>query len=410
MLGYNGIYVRQHNRSLVLSMLRNRGPISRRQIIEETGLGSATVTDLVADLLGEGLVEEVGRSPARSLEGGRSRILLDLKPAAAMVAGIHLGVRHIQVAIGDQRGTLHATDSQPRPQGAGPEETVARASRLLDRLLDQVPGARLWGTGVSVPTVVDVDSGHLPHPSDFGWPDGTDLAGYFQDVAWGPVAIGNSHHGLLLAESQFGVARGEKSAILLHPATVVGAAFMVDHKILQPSGDAGSNVGHMRIDPRGPVCDCGARGCLDAIAGDRRVMQQARQRIGHELEPAGLVELAEAGDHVAEAVLSDALRAIAIAATQMILILDIDLLLIAGWLSTSDGKLFERFRQQVLARVERVSGRTPRILRAAGGAMPQRVSAVSLALDRFVYRPPEGANISWTAALWRTLRWNHERS
>lgn len=395
MQGHNGVYLRRHNRSLVLWMLRNRGPISRRQISDETGLGSATVTGLVSDLLEEGLVEEVGRSPARSLEGGRNQILLDLRPAAAIVAGVHLGVRRIQVALGDQRGVLHATEVLFRPPNAGPEEAVALASQLVGRLLSDMPEAMLWGSGVSVPTVVDVERGRLPHPLELGWSDDVDLAGLVQRALPGPIALGNSRHGILLAESHFGAARGEGSAILLDPASTVGAAFMVDHKILQPSVAAASRIGHIVIDPRGPTCECGARGCLDAIAGERRLMDRARQRLGVERDPVELVELAEGGDRIAQEVLEVALYAIASATSHASLIMDIDLVLIAGWLATSTGKLFDDFRRRVVPHLERTTGRRPRILPAASRFEPQLVGAISLALDRFVYRPPDGAGISW---------------
>jgi predicted NBD/HSP70 family sugar kinase len=395
-LGQNGAFLRRHNRSLVLWMLRNRGPISRRQICEETGLGPATVTSLMAGLIDEGLVEVVGKSPARSTEGGRSRILLDLKPAGAMVAGIHLGVRRVQVALADQRGTLHATDSRLRRAGAGPEETVAFAGRMLDGLLRRLPGTAIRGTGVSVPVVVDVDTGTIPHAPELEWGDGIRLAPLLRHALPQPVVVGNSRNGMLLAESLFGAARGEAAAILLHPASTMGAAFMVGHRIIQPSHVAASRIGHVVIDPHGPPCECGARGCLNAVAGDRALIELARRRLGRPLEPVDLLGMTEDGDRAARSIVTGAVRAIATAASHAILMLDIDLLLVSGWIAESRGAVLDDLRRRVAPHVERVTGRAPRIVAGDFGTSPQLVSAVSLALDRFVYRSPGGSPISWS--------------
>lgn len=394
--GQNGAFLRRHNRSLVLWMLRNRGPISRRQICEETGLGPATVTSLISALIDEGLVEEVGKSPARSTEGGRSRILLDLRPSGAMVAGVHLGVRRVMVALADQRGTLHATDSQLREAGAGPEETVAFAGRLLDGLLRRVPGTTIRGTGVSVPVVVDVDAGTIPHAPELDWRDGVRLAPLLQRALPQPVVVGNSRTAMLLAESLFGAARGEAAAILLHPASTMGAAFMVDHRIIQPSHVAASRIGHVVVDPDGPPCECGARGCLNAVAGDRALIAEAGRRMGRPLEPAELLRIAEEGDRVALDIVSGAVEAIATAASHAMLMLDIDLLLVSGWIAESRGPVLDDLRARVVPHVERVTGRAPRIVVGDFGTGPQLASAVSLALDRFVYRSPGGSPISWS--------------
>jgi predicted NBD/HSP70 family sugar kinase len=388
LLGQNGSLMRRHNRSLVLRVLRNQSPISRRRISEQIGLGAATVTNLVAELIEDGLVDEVGSSPARSVEGGRTQVLLGLRPRAALVAGIHFGVRHVLVAVGDLRGTLLKSSAIPRPKGGGPEESVRVAALTLGQMREELglAGGALLAAGVSTPAIVDADRGMIEHAPELGWPVSVPIAELVERATGMPVVLDNSRRSMLLAESLFGVAQGARNAILLHVATTIGAGLLVDYRIVRGDRNAAARLGHLIVQEGGPRCECGGLGCLNAIAGEQVLVARAARELGRPIHAQELYELAAQGDETSRRLLADAARAIGSALLSTVLLLDCELVVVAGWITAAGAAFLDPLRAVVGEHAERVTGRAPRIVPSMFGADVLVAGAVSLALEKHVYR------------------------
>src|SRR3712207_206525 len=147
---------RAHNQGLVLRTLCDHGPVSRAEVARRTGLTRTTVSDVVAEFLGEGLAEEVGRGPS---SGGKAPILVRVVDDARYVVGVDLGEQAFSGALVNLRGKVRRTASEPIAGSHG-GEALAALHRLVDRLVERQPRA-LLGIGVGTPGLVDATSGTI---------------------------------------------------------------------------------------------------------------------------------------------------------------------------------------------------------------------------------------------------------
>lgn len=295
-------HARGHNRSLVLQTLyrAERAGLSRADIARETGLTRVTVSDLVAELIGEGLVVETGqREDARP---GKPATLLDLNRSAFQIIGIDLSeYATFRGAVLDLDGRILARAELPLEARTGPDATA-----LVIRLTEQLVAAAtlpVLGVGVGSPGVVDLAGVVLSAPN-LGWAGERlqdELAARFAL----PVVVANDANVAALAEHSFGDA--DSDMMLVKVGHGVGAGLLLDGTPLFGSRFAAGEIGHVVVGTDGgPACVCGKHGCLEtwlatprlerAIAeGDREaVLTEAGQRLGIALAPiVGALNLAE---------------------------------------------------------------------------------------------------------------------
>ena len=293
-------HARGHNRSLVLQTLYRGGVQSRADVARETGLTRVTVSDLVAELIAEGLVVETGqREDARP---GKPATLLDLNRGAFQLVGVDLSEADtFRGAVLDLDGQVLARAELPLRDRVG-DDAVALVQRLLDQLLDAAT-LPVLGVGVGSPGIVDLAGVVLSAPN-LGWAD-LDLQGLLAERSGLPVVVANDANVAALAEHSFGGASGD--LMLVKVGHGVGAGLLLDGAQLFGSRYASGELGHVVVGTDGgPACACGKRGCLEAwlavpaltaaIAdGDPdEVLAQAGRRLGIALAPViGTLDLAE---------------------------------------------------------------------------------------------------------------------
>lgn len=295
-------HARGHNRSLVLQTLYRAGQVSRADIARETGLTRVTVSDLVAELILEGLVVEVGqRDEARP---GKPATLLDLNRESFQIIGIDLSEYAIfRGAVLDLDGRIIHRSELPLADATGPDAT-AKVIALAETLVAQAT-LPILGLGVGSPGVVDLAGVVLSAPN-LGWanePLQATLASRFGI----PVVVANDANAAALAEHSFGDA--DSDMMLIKVGHGVGAGLLLDGTPLFGSRFAAGEIGHVVVGTDGGAeCACGKRGCLEtwlatprlekAIAAnpdDRdRILTEAGQRLGIALAPVvGALNLAE---------------------------------------------------------------------------------------------------------------------
>lgn len=247
----------RHNRSLVLATLYREGPQSRADLGRATGLTAPTISILAAELSGERLVAESGRrSDARV---GRPSNMLELDENGAHVIALDLsGDEQFTGAVVDIRGNVRDRGSVRRDRsGASAYEQVFE---LVATLRPRVPG-RLLGIGVGAPGVAD----------DLG-PLAADLSGRFGV----PARVGNDVQAAALAVLHFRDARARNLMIVTNRHGI-SAGLVVAGRLVAGEQFAAGAIGHVTVDPSGPPCVCGRRGCLEPIVGaadlGRRIAQ-----------------------------------------------------------------------------------------------------------------------------------------
>ena len=292
---------RSTNRRLVLQALFRSNGRSRADLARMTGLAPATVSALVADLLDEGLAEELGRGPAKV---GKPSQLLGLNARSRNIVCVDLSDSSVlRAAVIDLAGEVAHRVEHPFGDATG-ESAVAMTEDVIAEAIAAAP-ARLLGIGIGTPGVVTPD-GIVVEASNFGW-FGLDVAARLKSRFGHDVRISNDANAAALAEFSYG--SFSRNLMVVRIGSGVGAGIVLNGQQYFGETFAAGEIGHVAVDDDGPECICGNRGCLEtfasaprlnaAIAAGRdphRVVADAGQRLG--LALAGAVSVLDVHDIV----------------------------------------------------------------------------------------------------------------
>ncbi len=297
-------HARSHNRSLVLQTLYRLGPRSRADIARETGLTRVTVSDLVAELIAETLVVEIGQR--EDVRPGKPATLLDLDRESFQIIGVDLSAyKTFHGAVLDLDGKILERAELPLESSTGADAT-AKVFALIASLLARATRPIL-GIGVGSPGVVDLAGVVLSAPN-LGW-KGVELQAELAARFELPVLVSNDANAAALAEHSFGGA--ESDMMIIKIGHGVGAGLLLGGTPLFGSRFAAGEIGHVVVGTDGGAdCACGKRGCLEtwlatprldaalaaaATSTERNaILSEAGLRLGIALAPVvGALDLAE---------------------------------------------------------------------------------------------------------------------
>jgi len=250
---------RRHHRSLLLQQLFREGPASRADLARTTGLTRVTVSDLVGELVGDGLVEELG-APAES-RVGKPPTLVGLAADSTHIVGIDLSATdRMTGAVINLAGEVQARHELPL-NGAVGAAAVALVHRLAADLI-AMSRRPVLGVGVGSPGIVDA-SGTVIDAPNLAWTD-TPLAASLAEALRLPVFVANDANTAVLGEHTFG-ATGDGGLMVLRIGTGVGAGLVLEGSLLHGHLGAAGEIGHVVVDPDGEVCACSRTGCLETV-------------------------------------------------------------------------------------------------------------------------------------------------
>jgi len=342
----------------VLELIWRQTKISRADIARRTGLSRSTVSEIVATLLRTGLVAEVGVAPSR---GGRRPILLEFQDNAYVILGVDMGATHVAVALTNLRGEVSAWEHQAHPVRTDPDGTEALILELCERCLAAVKGARrrLLGIGLAVPAPVDPRAPErlsgvvLPSWRGHGGMGGL-FAGF--DV---PVFVDNDANLGALAEHWWGSGKGVDDFAYIKVATGIGSGHMIQGRIYRGATGVAGEIGHISIDPSGPQCVCGNRGCLTTYVGSEALVARARALLpefpdsalhGGELTVTAIEASALADDPLAMKVVEEAALNLGIVIAGVLNLMNPAMVILGGGLARLDERLLNPLRETVLRR------------------------------------------------------------
>lgn len=358
--------VRASNMSTVLrNILASPGEVTRAGLSQRTGMTRATISRLVDDLVGAGLVRELEPGDG----GGRGRPANRLTPAegSAVALGVEVDVASLDVTLVDIAGRELGHRRIERDfADSAPEETMALAAREAHTLLEgPLPdGALFLGTGVGLPGLVSPT--RLALAPNLGWRDipHDQLLAPLADL--NPVVVANEADlaAYAVAYKRPGVAGGPSTFVYVSGEVGVGAGVIVDHRPMSGARAWSGEIGHMCADPNGPLCRCGARGCLEAYLGVRALAEHVGAPAGSGaigiLRCAGLVD--EAGAKTsgslgvgveqerAQAVLAEAGAALGRVLSGVINAMDIPHVVLGGAVAELSGALLDPAREEIETR------------------------------------------------------------
>jgi predicted NBD/HSP70 family sugar kinase len=335
---------RIQNRRLVLQSVVADAPISRADIVRATGLTAASVSAIVADLEGEGLVVELGTGPSA---GGKPPTLYGLNAGARSVITVDLSDGERTGSVLDLKGApLYKADrSRDALQG---QPGIERLMQLIDELITTAPAPPL-GIGIGTPGVI-AENGAVVEASFFDWHDvplGTLLAERYAL----PVHIINNSRAAALAEYSFGGHEAE-NLLVVKIGNGVGAGVVLDGRIHSGEDSAAGEIGHVVVDPNGAPCFCGKSGCLETVAAAPRLLEGFSQFIAIRSE-----SLVEGMDQAAEAAtagepgvlktIDEAARNLARVLSTTVAILDIHKVVITGVVARLGDPFLDRLKDQI---------------------------------------------------------------
>jgi predicted NBD/HSP70 family sugar kinase len=260
---------RRHNQSLVLRSISRDGPLSRADLARATHLTRAATSELIAELLSAGLVEELGVRAERGV--GKPATLLGLVPDARLTIAVDLSDdTTMRAALVDLTGKIVVRQDVDRG-GATGRGAVDLVTGLCRGLVAEAERP-LLGIGVGSPGVVDA-AGEVVEAPNLGWYD-VALAVHLGDVLDVPVHVANDANAAALAE--LGLAgHSDRSLLVVKIGQGVGAGVVLDGHLVLGDGFAAGEIGHVVVDPHGDRCACGRVGCLETAIAAPHVRRRA---------------------------------------------------------------------------------------------------------------------------------------
>jgi len=274
--------LRDLNEVMVLNVVRERQPISRIEIAKLTGLEGGTVSRIVSRLISDNLIYEEGVAEA-SPRGGRKRRFLHIHPRKALAVGVDLRPSGCTVAVSDFTGRiLRSIEVKSYPS---PQEATAAIARGIKKLLRAFPDEKFEGIGVSLVGLVDPREGRVLAGEGLGWGEDVPVGSMLREALNLdlPLYFDNGSWLAALAEIWFGKhAPHPRNLVFIDIGEGIGAGIIVGGQLYHGAMHGAGEFGHISLDPDGPVCNCGARGCLEAYAADtvtiRRYEERCRRR------------------------------------------------------------------------------------------------------------------------------------
>jgi predicted NBD/HSP70 family sugar kinase len=364
--------LRRSNRALLLRRLYFDGPLSRQDLIDTTTLSAASISNVIGDLIGDGLVAEAGSVGS---EGGRPRILLRVDSPRWHAIGVDVGETRVLVELFTLDLAVLARAEYPLPDGCGDVETLLDRIRdgLHTVLADSRVGYRtIVGIGVGVPGVVehaDALKDGVVHGQTIGW-DGVPLERLLRETAELapnlPLLIDNGATTLGQAELWFGAGRGTRDAVIALIGSGVGACVVTDGSPYRGSGRGAGEWGHTTVQVGGRSCRCGSRGCLEAYIGAEAVIARYREAVAaspgtradtpaadttvpaldEEHALASILAADERGEDAARAVLEETAVYLGVGVANLINLFNPERIVIGGWAGLLlGGRLMPRVRE-----------------------------------------------------------------
>lgn len=392
--------LRNHNLSVVLNtMLRSTSAFSRADLAKETGLTKATMSLLVSMLIEHRIVKE--GAPLVQSVYGRPSTPLNIAGGSVCGIGIQINTDGYGYIVLDLDGSvvaerwiahdLHDADADADALFGELDVMLSEQEKTL-----RAQNYRIAGVGLALPGLVTED-GHLLMARNLGWED-LDLS-RFDLIRHFDVTVANESNMAAVAQLPgYATQRTDEGIVgpngsFLYVSTDIGIGGAIVRAGRVVTGDHGfaGEIGHLSVQMDGPVCRCGRRGCVEAYAGRRSMVEAAGVATGNDAASLEAIDeftrRVEAGDPVATAVFADAGDAMASMLTSVINFADLDTVIIGGNWSRVPADVLARMAARIQERILARGTLNVRLLRASGISRPALFGAAQTGLRNFIDDP-----------------------
>ncbi|PSL18183.1 ROK family transcriptional regulator [Shimia abyssi] len=386
---------REIGRHTLLSEIRRQQPIARINLSERTGISRATVTTITAELLKEGLIEEVASAPSdKDARRGRPTVDLKIRGEAHLIAGAKISNLAISLVLMDFEGkqvaehelaldkTVFDTDALAIVLG----DSLAALTGKIGRHVTDVSG---FGLGIA--GIVDASQGFV-HWSPSLDRRNVELARLLEQHLSIPVFVDNDANLVAIAEQAFGRGQGYSDFIVVTIESGVGMGIVIGNELYRGTRGCGAEFGHTKVHLDGALCRCGQRGCLEAYVADYALLREANIAGSADGAPQveALLEDARRGDPVAKSIADRAGRMFAMGLANLVNIFDPELIILAGAQMQSSHLYAEEVIEAIRGSIVQIDKAPPEVVIHKWGNTMWALGAAAYALDNVSERALAG--------------------
>ncbi|MDM5285529.1 ROK family transcriptional regulator [Peribacillus frigoritolerans] len=393
------------NRSLILNIIREKGPISRADIAKLTKLTPPTVSSFVKELLEAEIVIE--RNLGES-SGGRKPTLLTLSEDMFHVIGMDVGSQNIKTILTSITGKVIKKSIVPLPAQTTNETLLSLMIDSVSGILDhtKIDEEKIVGIGVGMHGIVDVEEGSSVFAPNLNLQD-IPIKRVLEERFNMMVKVENDGRAMSLGELWFGNGAGIDSFVCINVGRGIGAGIIINGKLYHGSHFISGEIGHMIIDIDGPQCTCGNYGCLQTFASGPSIVEWVKKemRLGHssllttltkgDLEKVTgelIYSSALEGDTLCKTALQQAGRYLGVGITNVIHTVNPRRIIIGGGVSNAGDLIMDNIIQTVNQRALTNPAKQTEIILSKFGDDATAMGAVALILaELFTSRNTESA-------------------
>lgn len=351
--GANLENIQEMNRSLVLRLIQRLNICSRAVIAKETGLQQATITNIVNDLIGWGLLKETGIIDG---ERGRRSIGVTISSEKYKVIGLRLTRNYYSTSIFDLSGNNHDIKTEPINIMDGSKAALENIEKSISEIIKKSPQYKIVGLGMALPGPFLKSEGRIGLMSEFpGW-ENINLEEEIKSIFKFPVYLEHDANTGALAEW---LARPHHdmpgTMVYIAAGQGIGAGIIIDGKLFRGSQGIAGEIGHMSIDYNGLQCICGLKGCLEQYCSTIALVKNARNGLQKNVESVlnencdlkSIIQAVEDNDKYAVSIFEKTAGFLAIGIVNIINTFNPDLIIIGDELSKFNSKLIEYLKEKV---------------------------------------------------------------
>lgn len=263
--------IKKVNRSVLLNILRDHGAMSRKDIAAISGLSPGAITIIATEMLNEGILKEAGLEE-RNGKAGRKKILLKIEKAHKFILGINIEKDMTTVAISDLNLSILSSKEIITNAMISPiaflEEIIETIKDVLWKM--DISKGNILGIGIGIVGKVDPVVGKSIEAYGI-WEKEVDLSGFLAQSLKLPVVVDNNVRSLALAEINCSKRKNIDDFVFIKHGPGIGAAIVINKKLIYGSENQAGEIGHIIVNSDGPQCNCGQKGCLEAVVSTRRM-------------------------------------------------------------------------------------------------------------------------------------------
>jgi glucokinase-like ROK family protein len=253
------------------------------------------MTAIIHRLIEKGLVVESGR---RSHGPGRQALSLAVRPDAGYIVGVDLGSFYLRVVVSDLLGNLLYKRQMETCLSEGRQRVVKKTFDAIHNAIREcgIPRKQFRGIGMGHSGIIDSATGvvvSFPRPGQMTEWKNVPLRQMVEEEFGVPSVLEDSVRAIASAEQRFGFGRNLEDFVYIDVGMGIGAGIILNGKLYEGPGGGAGEFGHMTVEENGPLCCCGNRGCLEAVASCAAIIIAARNAIEHGVD-SKIRELVEA--------------------------------------------------------------------------------------------------------------------